>query len=103
MQEPDGWVGEYNAQTGAAISTPFLPDGEDGVDAPWGMAVFDGDLYTANNGNNYIGVYDAITGDVVTGFTEPPEMYQITGLAIDPVPEPNSWLLIICGLVQRNT
>ena len=96
-QYPAGWVEEYNAQTGAATSTPFLPDGEDGVDSPWGMAVFNGDLYTANHGNNYLGVYNAITGDVVSGFTEPPEMYQVTGLAVDPVPEPRVWTLLMSG------
>jgi DNA-binding beta-propeller fold protein YncE len=96
-QYPAGWVGEYNAQTGAAISTPFLPKGEDGADSPWGMAVFDGDLYLADHGNNYIGVYDAITGDVVSSFTEPPEMYQVTGLAVDPVPEPRAWTLVMSG------
>ena len=56
-----GFVGKYDATTGAAISPSFIT----GLNQPFGLAVKSNTLFVANQSNGTIGEYDAKTGAAV--------------------------------------
>ena len=64
-------VYDYNANTGALISSSFVP-----VSGPLGLAVAGNDLYVASNNDGTVGEYNATTGaainpSLITGLSSP--------------------------------
>jgi hypothetical protein len=57
-----GWIGEYDATTGAAINAKFITTA---LDSPSALALSGNILYVTNQGNNTVGAYDATTGAVI--------------------------------------
>jgi len=87
-----GSVGEYDATTGAAISS-FTPI--TGLNAPSGLAVSGTDLFVSNFGASTVGEYTTsgatINASLIKGLSGP------GGLAVGSVPEPSPWSMIAIG------
>jgi hypothetical protein len=85
-------VGKYDAVTGAVINAALVS----GLSSPRGTAVSGSNLFVANAQGNTIGEYDTTTGApvntvLISGLNRP------FGIAIVPVPEPSSLLLVVFG------
>lgn len=57
-----GTIGEYNADTGAAINTALVS----GLSSPEGLAVSGSDLFVANFNAGAVGEYSAVTGTAIS-------------------------------------
>jgi hypothetical protein len=70
-------VGEYNAQTGAAIDASLIT----GLNLPTGIAIAGSKLYVANSGNGTIGEYNldgsVVNAALITGFNSPLGIFHL--------------------------
>jgi hypothetical protein len=85
----------YNATTGAPISTFTSPTNL--PTAPQGLAVVGNDIY-ATFDTNYINVYNATTGALISGSFITTGLAQAGPIVVSPVPEPAAIPLLACGL-----
>ena len=78
--EPTATVGQYDATTGATISTNFIP----GFQHPWSMALSDTALFVAEHQFNTstIGKFDPVTGTASTNWISPTGVRLPSGLAL---------------------
>jgi hypothetical protein len=91
---PDSVTGEYNATTGAAINTQFITSG---IDDPYGIALYGGNLYVASLLGEAIGEFNATTGQPVnTKLVDLGSAAEFIAIQPSAVPEPSG--LVLSGL-----